>query len=103
MGHSPRTAQRARSLTWCAPPTTILLLLLSILTAKPAAAQTPPAAAAAAEPDSFLPNVLPVLQIEPAQGPIELDGELDDEGWVGAARATNFAIFYPDEGEKPPV
>jgi hypothetical protein len=102
MGHSLRTAQRTRTIARCAPPTTILLFLLMTVTAIPAAAQTPPTATAA-EPDSFVPNVQPVLQIERARGPIELDGDLDDEGWVGAARATNFAVFYPDEGEKPPV
>jgi hypothetical protein len=100
MGQSPRTAERARDTTWYAPSITLLPLLLTILTAQPAPAQTLPRAA---EPDTFVPNVQPVLQIERARGPIELDGELDDEGWVGAARATNFAVFYPDEGERPPV
>lgn len=99
MGHSPRCA---RGMTRCAHATTTLLLLLAIL-AEPASAQIPQAAAAAAESDTFVPNVQPTLQVERARGPIELDGDLDDEGWVGAARAMNFAVFYPDEGERPPV
>ncbi|MGD2216258.1 MAG: DUF5916 domain-containing protein [Gemmatimonadales bacterium] len=103
MGQSSRIAQRARSSTWYAPPTTTLLLLLTVLAARQSPAQTPPAAEAAAQPGGFVPNVQPVLEIERARGPIELDGDLDDEGWVGAARATNFAVFYPDEGERPPV
>ncbi|UCC84186.1 MAG: carbohydrate binding family 9 domain-containing protein [Gemmatimonadota bacterium] len=103
MGNSPRTAPHTRSNSWCAPPTTLALLLLSTLTPDPTWAQTPPRTAEAAELDTFVPNVQPVLQVERARGPIELDGALDDDGWVGAAQATNFAVFYPDEGERPPV
>ncbi|MGD2154791.1 MAG: hypothetical protein PVG79_16100, partial [Gemmatimonadales bacterium] len=66
-------------MTRCAHATTTLLLLLAIL-AEPASAQIPQAAAAAAESDTFVPNVQPTLQVERARGPIELDGDLDDEG-----------------------
>jgi hypothetical protein len=103
MGHSPRIAQRTRRSIWCSLPIPILLPLITVLTAATASAEMQQSAAEGAEPDGFVPNVRPRLQVERARGPIELDGDLDDEGWIGAARATNFAVFYPDEGEEPPV
>lgn len=102
MRRSPRIDRRTPAVDRYALPTTILILLLTTLTAEPTSAQTPPAGGAG-EPDTFAPNVLPTLRVERAPGLIELDGELDDAGWTGAARATNFAVFYPDEGKKPPV
>ncbi len=51
----------------------------------------------------FRPNEKPTLVIRRASGPIALDGELDDAGWVGAARATNFSEHWPRERARPPV
>jgi hypothetical protein len=59
----------------------------------------PPAAAAR----PFTPNERPSLQIARAPGAITLDGDLDDAGWVGAAKATNFSENFPREKAEPPV
>jgi hypothetical protein len=59
--------------------------------------------AAAGDSVVFRPNVRPTLQVPPAPGPIDLDGGLDDPGWAGAARATNFAEHFPNEQAMPPV
>ncbi|UCC71484.1 MAG: carbohydrate binding family 9 domain-containing protein [Gemmatimonadota bacterium] len=77
--------------------------MLTIISSATAVAQNPSAPADAGARDAFAPNVLPELRVERARGRIDLDGELDDQGWVGAARATNFAVHYPDEGAEPPV
>jgi len=34
---------------------------------------------------------------------IEIDGQLNDTGWIGVPRATNFSEQFPDNGAKPPV
>ena len=78
------------------------LLLITTIGSSSARAQTPDSTAAD-QPDSFAPNVLPSLSVERAPGPIEVDGEFDDAGWVGAVRATNFSEHFPDEATKPPV
>lgn len=57
----------------------------------------------AAPPDSFQPLLLPSLEVPRASGPITLDGELDDLGWTGAARATGFSETFPTERGQPPV
>ncbi|MFQ5888652.1 MAG: carbohydrate binding family 9 domain-containing protein [Gemmatimonadota bacterium] len=51
----------------------------------------------------FEPNIQPILQVRRAAGDIEIDGALDDPGWAGAARATNFAENWPREKGEPPV
>lgn len=43
------------------------------------------------------------LQLDPAAGPIRVDAELDDEGWVDAERVEEFVEFVPREGAEPPV
>ncbi len=49
------------------------------------------------------PNLKPTLAVTRAPGPIEVDGRLDDAGWVGAARATNFTEFNPRNMGAPSV
>ncbi len=51
----------------------------------------------------WAPNEKPVLNIAPAAGPITIDGELNDPGWAGAARAGNFSETFPGEKSKPPI
>jgi hypothetical protein len=53
--------------------------------------------------DEFKPNVLPVLIVHRIQSSIEIDGDLDDSGWVGAAKASNFTETWPGDQIKPPV
>jgi hypothetical protein len=68
-----------------------------------AASEIAPAAAAPALPDSFQPLVHPSLEVGRAVGPIDLDGELDDPGWEGAARTDDFSETFPNERARPPV
>jgi hypothetical protein len=51
----------------------------------------------------FAPQFLPTLHTSPAGGPIRIDGELDDAGWQGAAKATGFAEVSPGDQVEPPV
>ena len=53
--------------------------------------------------DSFQALVRPSLEVRRAQGPITLDGELDDPGWEGAARTDHFSETFPTERGRPPV
>ena len=55
----------------------------------------------AAEP-GFLPNTLPELDVSRSRGAIVIDGEIDDAGWRGAARAVNFAETSPGDLVAPP-
>ncbi|UCC48363.1 MAG: carbohydrate binding family 9 domain-containing protein [Gemmatimonadota bacterium] len=77
--------------------------LIAITINQPGAAQTPDSLPARHEAEAFQPNHLPTLQVARATGPIEIDGELDDAGWIDAVRAMDFAEHFPNEGEKPPV
>lgn len=43
------------------------------------------------------------VQIGRAPGPIRVDAELADPGWVGAQRITGFVELTPREGAEPPV
>ena len=81
----PRTAPLA-AVTLC--------LVISL----PGAPRALPAAA-----DGFTPVYHPTLEVRRAEGPIVIDGELDDAGWAGAARAGNFAEHQPGDQVKPPV
>ncbi len=56
-----------------------------------------------AEAAGFQPGVKPTLEIHRAEGPIAIDGGLDDVGWRDAARATGFSENFPDEQARPPV
>jgi len=58
---------------------------------------------AVAAPRAFTPTYEPVLTISPAPGPIRIDGELDDPGWISAARADGFAEHSPGDATEPPV
>ncbi len=79
------------------------LTLTSLAGAGSAFAQTPEHEADSPTAETFRPNVRPTLQISRSPGPIELDGVLDDPGWVGAAKAGNFAEHWPKENAEPPV
>ena len=59
--------------------------------------------AGAAPASNFQPNRKPVLTATRTQGAIHVDGELDDPGWQGAARAGNFTRWNPQNMEKPDV
>jgi len=59
--------------------------------------------AGADAPEGFRPQLKPTLEIHPAAGPIRIDGELDDAGWQGTARATGFAETNPGDQIAPPV
>lgn len=45
--------------------------------------------------ESHEPHIQPTLRIGPAAGPITVDGELDDAGWIDAARTRGFTEFNP--------
>ncbi|MEJ2482814.1 MAG: carbohydrate binding family 9 domain-containing protein [Gemmatimonadota bacterium] len=51
----------------------------------------------------FQPLIEPSLHVRRTAGEIELDGELDDPGWRGAARADGFSTNFPDEMGEPEV
>ncbi len=52
---------------------------------------------------SYIPVYKPELRISKAAGPIDIDGDLGDEGWRGAAKAANFAEHSPGDQTKPEV
>lgn len=52
---------------------------------------------------TFQPNLKPALEIRRTAGAIQIDGELHDAGWAGAARVANFAETRPGDQTKPPV
>jgi hypothetical protein len=53
--------------------------------------------------EAFEPNLRPTYDIPRLQSSIKIDGILDDSGWMGVPRATNFAEQYPDNGTRAPV
>lgn len=53
--------------------------------------------------DGFSPNDKPTLIVKRAAGQIMIDGEFDDVGWQGAAKAVNFSEHSPGDRIKPPV
>jgi len=53
--------------------------------------------------DDFTPVYHPQMEVTRATGAIAIDGELNDAGWVGVARADNFAEHQPGDQVKPPV
>lgn len=81
---------------------TIPILIATLLLAAPALAQNG-SGPAAEDPAGFTPKVNPTLEVSRAPGAIEIDGELDDAGWRGVARATGFSENFPVERGKPPV
>ena len=54
------------------------------------------------EPE-FAPLIRPSLHVMRAVGEIKLDGQLDDPGWRGAARADGFSTNFPEEMGQPDV
>ena len=60
--------------------TTLFVLLTLLMTG---------AAATGQEADEFQPDFHPTLHITPTTGAIDIDGDLSDEGWRTAARATS--------------
>lgn len=86
----------------------LMLLAAGMVSATPplAVGQPGPSPAGSAEgarPAPHTPNIRPTLAVTRAAGPIEIDGRLDDAGWVGAARATNFSEFNPRNLGAPSV
>jgi hypothetical protein len=69
----------------------------------PAAAAGQVASLPARPAEEPRPHVRPTLEIRRAPGPIVLDGNLDDPGWVGAAKADGFTEFNPGDRIPPPV
>ena len=61
-----------------------------------------PSSAAVAD-DDFTPVYHPTLVISRAAGTIEIDGNLDDSGWQGAAVADSFAEHSPGDQTRPDV
>lgn len=59
------------------------------------------ALAPAAARAQHMPQVQPELAVPPARGPIVIDGELDDAGWDGAARASGFSETWPGDNTEP--
>lgn len=51
----------------------------------------------------FRPLVRPSLHVTRAEGEIRVDGVLDDPGWGGAARVTEFSTNFPEEMGEPSV
>jgi len=60
-------------------------------------------ASASPAQEEFTPVYHPTLEVTRASGTIKIDGELNDAGWQGAARADNFAEHQPGDQTKPPV
>jgi hypothetical protein len=58
--------------------------------------------ATAKSQDSFSPNDKPTLSVTRSAGQIKIDGEFDDDGWQGAAKAGNFSEHSPGDRTKPP-
>jgi hypothetical protein len=53
--------------------------------------------------EDYTPVYHPQLEISRATGQIKVDGELDDEGWRGAAKVDNFAEHNPGDQTQPAV
>jgi hypothetical protein len=63
-----------------------------------------PATATRVSPDAgFAPQLRPTVTIARVDAPIRIDGVLDDAGWAGAERATNFTEYAPRDLGRPSV
>jgi len=51
----------------------------------------------------FVPVFHPSISIQRIHGTIQIDGNLDDSGWNGAAKASNFVERYPGKNVEPSV
>ncbi len=67
------------------------------------AAVSPPLRGVPLHDTEFAPLVRPSLHVPRAEGEIRIDGELDDPGWLGAARVTQFSTNFPEEMGEPAV
>lgn len=56
-----------------------------------------------ARAEDYTPVYHPELVVSRATGSIEIDGELEDPGWRGAAKADNFAEHNPGDQTRPEV
>ncbi len=81
--------QRAKN---CSPAAILLVIGLFFTGASTVAAA-----------ETFTPVYHPTLEVSRTRAPIEIDGNLDDPGWRGAAKADNFAEHNPGDQTKPPV
>jgi hypothetical protein len=52
---------------------------------------------------AYAPVFHPTIAVTRAAGPITIDGDLNDPGWRGAAKASNFAEYQPGDHTKPAV
>ena len=59
--------------------------------------------ALAAPGDGWVATYHPEMEISRAAGAVEIDGLLDDPGWVGQPRARHFAEHNPGDQVRPPV
>ncbi|MBN1163066.1 MAG: carbohydrate binding family 9 domain-containing protein [Candidatus Krumholzibacteriota bacterium] len=57
----------------------------------------------AAADHNYMPVYHPQLEIKRATGSIRIDGNVEDEGWRGAAKAVNFAEHNPGDQTRPEV
>jgi hypothetical protein len=53
--------------------------------------------------ENFEPTFLPELYVPRLNSSIEIDGDLNDTGWKGAARVSKFHEHFPGDQTKPPV
>jgi hypothetical protein len=53
--------------------------------------------------ERFEPQFHPSLEVRPLQGQIKIDGELNDTGWLNAARVNGFSEITPDNLARPPA
>ncbi len=60
-------------------------------------------ALSASADSTFAPNVKPAYNVARVNSQIEIDGRLDDIGWQGVTRASNFAEQFPNNGDKASV
>jgi hypothetical protein len=53
--------------------------------------------------EDYTPVYHPEIEVCRASGPISIDGDLDDPGWLNAARVANFAEHNPGDQTQPEV
>ncbi len=53
--------------------------------------------------NEFQPNIGPSLTITKTTKKIQIDGQLDDDGWDKVVPVNNFTEFFPNDMDRPPV
>jgi hypothetical protein len=53
--------------------------------------------------EEFQPIFNPTIEVRRMNSSVELDGKLDDSGWINASRLTNFVERYPGKNLQPAV